>query len=244
MTIDVLVVGGTGESFPGDTRTEVTGLLKNITDQLDPTRFRPIWVNYPASYGHPMSYAASKAVGKANLTRAIEDTPNPAILIGYSQGACIVGDLAAELHKHPHLDVRGVGLVADPERHEGQYFGPRPGGYGVAGSRFVDNTDRPVWSVAAMGDTISALPVGNPIRMIADLTAFMDFTDPTEWGRQLLERAKAGQWQHWWDWRNWRTWAGAIAYARGYLIDGRHTTAYINDGHLDRLAAAINATEA
>lgn len=238
--IDVLVVGGTGESFPRDTRTEVTGLLKVVTDQLDSTRFRSIWVGYPAEYGFGHSYAGSKYHGKRNLIRAIERTPNPAIILGYSQGACIVGDLAAELHLHPQLDVRGVALVADPERRQGQVYGPDPGGYGVAGNRLVAPSC-PVWSVAAWGDPICALPPGNPIRSIADLTEFMDFGDPLDWGRHLLQRAKAGKWQRWWSIRNWRTWLGAIAWARGYLIDGRHTSAYVRDGHLDRLAAAINA---
>lgn len=238
--ITVLVVGGTGESYPGDRRTEVSGLMKRVTDQLDPTRFVSQWVGYPAEYGVGMSYAESKEIGKRNLIKAIEDCPNVVIIKGYSQGAAIVGDLAAELHLYPHLEVCGVGLVADPERHPMQCFGPNPLGYGVAGKRLIREADRPVWSVAAMGDTICALPPGNPIRTIADLTEFMDFTDPIAWGHRILKRAK---WQRWWDWRNWKTWAGAIAYARGYLFDNRHVMAYVWDGHLDRLAAAINAVE-
>ncbi len=65
---------GTGESYVGDDRTEVTGLLSAVTDCLD-RRFIAQCVPYAASYGpvphrDGLSYAESVDDGVANLAAA------------------------------------------------------------------------------------------------------------------------------------------------------------------------------
>jgi hypothetical protein len=97
--------------------------------------------------------------------------------------------------------------------------------------------------MAATGDPIAALPVGNPLRTLADGTEFMSANLP-DWFNRTLEQAKKQQWQRWWDLRNWQSWSGAVAYARGYLYDQRHTTAYVADGHLQLLAAEVGKVRA
>ncbi|WP_306365486.1 hypothetical protein [Nocardia sp. CC227C] len=40
--------------------------------------------------------------------------------------------------------------------------------------------------------------------------------------------------------QHWRTWGGAVAYARGYLLDSRHTLDYVRHGHAQALADTVN----
>ncbi|MBF6254448.1 hypothetical protein [Nocardia farcinica] len=94
----------------------------------------------------------------------------------------------------------------------------------------------------AVIDPITALPAGNPLRSIADVTEYMTLSDPVSahrWGEDLLRRAVEGRWQRWWSPANWRSWGGAIAYARGYLVDGRHTADYVLYGHAAHLARIV-----
>jgi hypothetical protein len=242
--ITVLVVGGTSESHPGDARTEVSGLLKNVTDQLSREFFTCRWVPYPAQYATGMAYADSKAAAIKALLILTRQTEGPVVWLGYSQGADAVGDAANLLNVPQYEDIRRkvrfVGLVADPSRSVLQYC-PKPpypkGCYGIAGERLV-TADVPVWSLAATGDAIASLPAGNPLRTLADGTEFMS-GDTMEWFNRQKDHATEQRWQRWWDIRNWQTWGGALAYAKGYIFDGRHTLAYTEDHHLDILAAEL-----
>ncbi|MGW6698827.1 DUF3089 domain-containing protein [Nocardia sp. NPDC055049] len=237
--IDVLILPGTG--FPrGD------GVSTAFADALDPSRFNPLIVTYPAEYGTPRSYAESRRIGRRALLAA-RPVRRPFVLAGYSQGAGIAGDLAREIVEHmpgavaDHLV--GCALIADPLRPitGGQPHRTLAGGYGIAGERPIYGV--PTWWAAAPGDPITALPVGNPLRSIADLSEWWSLAGPDEiarWGADLVEKCRAGTYQRWWSLDNWRTWAGAMAYARGYLWDGRHTTDYLVHGHVQALADTVN----
>lgn len=233
---DVLIVGGTWN--PGG-----AGVCRVFADALDPKRFVPQMVRYPADYGRQVTYADSVAAGRRSLIDAVEATPNRVVLAGYSQGAAIAGNLAAEIGRGglPHLEVVGCALIADPLRPAGAFLGTDPGGYGIAGQRPI--TGIPAYWAAAPGDPITALPAGNPLRAIADLTAYFSLANPEamlRWGQSLIEVATNRQLQRWWSPRNWRSWGGAVGYARGYLLDGRHTDDYIRYGHARQLADVIN----
>ncbi|MEU8895477.1 PE-PPE domain-containing protein [Nocardia sp. NPDC048505] len=234
--VDVLVVGGTwnpnGEAVSGA-----------FIDALDRTRYLPRMVPYPADYGKRVAYADSLAAGRSALIHAVESTPNRVVLAGYSQGAAIAGNLAAEIGRGelPHLEVLACALIADPLRPAGHCLGADPGGYGVAGQRLIEGV--PTYWAAAPGDPITALPAGNPLRTIADLSAYFSLSGSEaalRWGQSLIDVAARRQVQRWWSVDNWRNWAGAIAYARGYLFDGRHTDDYIRGGHSRRLAETLN----
>lgn len=238
--IDVLWLAGTGYGAAPE------GISLAFAEHLDPARFRFQAVPYPAAYGGiEMPYAESRALGRKALMDAIAHSPYAAVIGGYSQGAGVAGDLAAEIGQglHPHLDVRACALVADPLRPRGAGY---PGawltsGYGISGER--DVSALPTFWAATEGDPITALPQGNPLRSVADLTEWWSLRSPEgarRWGEALLEKAKHGAWQRWWSPENWRTWGGAMAYARGYLFDGRHTDDYIRLGHCERLADVIN----
>ncbi|WP_052373503.1 cutinase family protein, partial [Nocardia otitidiscaviarum] len=216
MTIDVLWLAGTGFGRSPD------DISLTFAKHLDANRFRFLPVRYPADYGAAVSYADSRADGRQALIDAIRATPNLVVLGGYSQGAGIAGDLAAEIGRgqHPDLEVVGCALIADPARppRSGMPHRPPASGYGITGARDVLGV--PTWWAAAEGDPICSLPAGNPLRTLADVTEYYSLADAADawrWMQSLLARAEQGRWQRWWSLRHWRTWGGAVAYARGYL---------------------------
>lgn len=175
----VLTVGGTGESYDGDRRTQVTGMLSAVTDRLD-DRFDCRWVGYPASYGPAphhdgISYVQSVAAGIAALSAAIRDADRPVMLIGYSQGAAVIRTLLAHpaafglLHK-----IAAVGFVADPNQPRGVVDGCA--GWGVAGEGADLPEDLPAYWVGASTDMICNASDDSLIRDIADLTDSLSTT--------------------------------------------------------------------
>ncbi|GAB4582291.1 cutinase family protein [Nocardia sp. IFM 10818] len=234
--IDVLIVGGTWAPH-GEPVTDT------FARTLDHGRFAPRMVPYPADYGREVPYAESSAAGKAALLEAIAESPNRVVVAGYSQGAAIAGDVAADIGRGlwPELEVAACALIADPLRPAGQCVGPDPGGYGIAGQRWI--ADIPAFWSAAPGDPITALPAGNALRLVADLSRYFCLSDPEaslRWGQNMLDTVLHRRMQRWWAPKNWSAWSGALAYARGYLTDGRHTTDYVRHGHAARLAETIN----
>ncbi|MBW0270764.1 hypothetical protein ATM97_07020 [Nocardia sp. MH4] len=237
--IDVLILPGTGHGRNAD------GISRAFADSLDPARFAPRIVQYPAEYGNPRPYAESRIIGRWALLDHIVGY-RPFVLAGYSQGAGIAGDLAVEIVQHmpgvmaDHLV--GCALIADPYRPmlAGTPHRPPASGYGIAGQRPVPG---PAWWAAADGDPITALPAGNPLRSVADLSEWWSLAGPAEvarWGEDIVEKCRTGTLQRWWSPANWRSWAGAMAFARGYLWDGRHTTDYLTHGHVQALADTVN----
>ncbi|WP_378733619.1 cutinase family protein [Nocardia brasiliensis] len=235
--IDVLIMGGTWNP-------NGEGVTNAFASHLDPAKFRARWIDYPADYGSRVTYADSVRAGREALINAIRATPNLVVLAGYSQGAGIAGDVADEIGRgmHTDLEVLGVALIADPARPAGMdLVGLDPGGYGITGQRHI--TGIPAWHVAAEGDPITALPEGSALRSIADLSAYWNMASLDgfiRWGQSLIETASSRQLQRWWSIENHRTWFGAARQARAYLFDGRHTDAYVFEGHARRLAEALN----
>ena len=199
--VTVLVVGGTGESHPGDLRTEVTGLLSAVTDELD-ERFDCRWVAYPASYGpapHPggMSFTDSVAIGARRLAESLERTTGPVALLGYSQGAVVIRAALAELWAcgHPVVArVLGVGLVADPHQPPGAV--PGCDGWGVAGPGEELPPGLPVMWVGVPDDMICNARADSLVRDIADLTRAMTFAGPVRWGRSAWEVLRRNAFQN------------------------------------------------
>lgn len=246
MMLEVLWLGGTGFGNGGDGVSQDFAIALDKHSSVRSFRYVP----YPADYGQHYSYAESLVIGREALVEAIRDSSYPVIIGGYSQGAAAAGDVAAD-YAHGlllDLDIRAAVLIADPLRPEGATAGGtvigRPRGYGIAGTRRIDGT-LPVYWVANEGDPITALPRGNPLRSIADLTEFMAATaDPARAEALMLKiitKVSQARLQQWWSWENWRTWGGALAYAKGYLFDGRHTEDYVRLGLCETAAQAVMA---
>lgn len=240
--IDVLFLPGTGHGGGGD------GISEDFLSRLDLHRFNAVIVPYPATFGGlEMAYADSKAAGRMALIEAIRASFNKVIIGGYSQGAVIAGDLAREIADglHPELEVVGCALIADGRRPRGAGVPGHPPteGYGIVGERGIWSDVFPTYWAAAWGDPITALPAGNPLRSVADLAEWFSLRSPADtarWATEMLVTASNGRAQAWWQPQHWRSWNSAIAYARGYLFDGRHGAAYISEGHTQALADAVH----
>ncbi|NUS42448.1 MAG: cutinase family protein [Mycobacteriaceae bacterium] len=236
--VDVLILGGTWSS-DGDPVTEA------FSTALDPIWFRPRMVAYPADYGRQISYAASRTAGMNALAREVAASPNRVVIVGYSQGAGIAGDFAAEVGTgfYPGLraKVAACGLIADPLRPHRTALGADPGGYGILGQRSIPHI--PTYWVAAERDPITSLPAGSPLRSVADLTEYWCLASPgafLKWGQSVVDRAnRPAGWQRWWHSTGRKHVVDTVDWTRGYLVDGRHTTAYVAEGHCAALAEAV-----
>lgn len=197
--ITVLAVGGTGESHPDDRRTEVSGLLREVTDTLD-GRFVGRWVGYPASYGPVavggLSYRQSTEVGVRRVIEAVAEADGPVMLIGYSQGCTVIrevlghiadGRLAAD-------SIAAVGLISDPEQPDGAVPGCR--GRGVAGAGPTAPDSIPVLWVGHPEDMICNASDDSFVRDIADLTRWMSIRDPRSWLGKLWELLRDNSFQN------------------------------------------------
>src|SRR5437773_1673029 len=93
----VLRCRGVGEPIAGDSQ-----MLGNVTRLLDPTRFVVKDVHWSAQYGPaptPLGESFEKALekGRVRLLNMIADDPNPVVLLGYSGGGLLAGNVAAEI---------------------------------------------------------------------------------------------------------------------------------------------------
>ncbi|MFZ2510891.1 MAG: PE-PPE domain-containing protein [Gordonia sp. (in: high G+C Gram-positive bacteria)] len=244
-SVTVLAVGGTGESYPGDTRTAVTGMLSAVTDELD-DRFAARWIPYPASYG-PVPrldgdcYRESVASGVAALRGAVEgaaaENPGGAImLIGYSQGAVVIRALLGNPANEPLLPaITAVGFVADP--HQPPDVVDSCAGWGVAGPGPELPGEIPAHWVGAADDVICNAGPDSLIRDVADLTGVLSVGRLRHWfgdmvgrvvGADLQNAARTrfspAQWR-----RDVQRVASAVREVRGYLPSGGRHVSYSDE---------------
>ena len=127
-------------------------LLLNVTrpisDQFATSRVQTYTVPYTAQFHNPfsgdnqMSYNDSRAEGTRATVKAITDMNDKCpltsyVLIGFSQGAVIAGDIASDIgNGRGPVDedlVLGVTLIADGRRQDGvgKDIGPNPPGQGA-----------------------------------------------------------------------------------------------------------------
>lgn len=242
--IDVLMMAGTGHGTTGEDISDTFGKM------LRPNHFQFTYIPYPATYGGgEAAYAESTRKGYAALLGAAQRRAaegREVVFGGYSQGAEPAGRLAADAAAGtvPLPNIVGCALIADPYRPAGAGGTELPPAQfsGILPPRSIPSR-LPSWYAAAPGDPITALPPGNPLRSVADLTEWFSLRTPEDairWGADCLRKIAEGRLQPWWRPEHWRDWGGALAYANGYLFDGRHTAAYIREGHVEALAEAVS----
>ncbi|WP_127781685.1 cutinase family protein [Rhodococcus sp. X156] len=175
--VQVVFVPGTYETNPGANPGAPAGLLAAVANPLtarfggDAGRVSTYFVPYLAQFNNPTPYLASEQDGVRAARAAIAETTKRCAttkfaLVGFSQGAAVAGDLAAEIGQGgaviPPEKLIGVGLVSDPNRNGAAdrligpavagagLGGPRPKGFGAVGDRVV--------TFCAPGDLICATP--------------------------------------------------------------------------------------
>ena len=147
-------------------------------------------VHYPGQFASQHSYNESVSIGVNALKEELLKTQESYCLVGYSQGAHVVGDIAAEFHDDPNF-VKAY-LIADPRRHkEDPLAGEDPGGEGVFGGRKIGPK---ATHFAAEGDFITCCT--NPF--ISNVS------------RYILEKRTG----------NWLEWIRSFKDARAFREDG------------------------
>jgi hypothetical protein len=172
--VNLIAIPGTWESSPTDDPLNPTqfpiALLRTVTgpiaDQFGRDRVEVYTVPYTAQFHNPlsadkqMSYNDSRAEGTraaVQVMTAMNDRCplTSYLLVGFSQGAVIAGDMASDIgNGRGPVDedlVLGVTLIADGRRHpgEGLEIGPNPPGQGA------EITLAEVPTLSALGLTMS-----------------------------------------------------------------------------------------
>ena len=198
----VIVMGGTTESYPGDVRPDVTGMLKGVTDHLDPAFFDVHWVGYPADYGTKMPYAQSVAKGKQALLDKMASLPpeKPVLGLFYSQSCAFGVELLLEKRRGMHVDLPyyAAFCLGNPVRRRGSSIGPYApavGSYGIAGEATVE-ADGSVFDVICPGDPITESPRDAMLRSVADFTAWMSASTLEEWGDDVARKIRSRGFQN------------------------------------------------
>jgi Cutinase len=154
--VQLVTVPGTWESSPQDDPLNpmqfpnalLHKLIGAISQQFPSSRVQPYTIPYTAQFHNPlsgdtqMSYDQSRAEGTRATVQAMTDMNNKCpltsyVLLGFSQGAVIAGDIASDIGngRGPVDDdlVLGVTLIADGRRQPevGNDIGPNPPGQGA-----------------------------------------------------------------------------------------------------------------
>jgi hypothetical protein len=154
--VQLIAVPGTWESLPTDDPVNPTefpaALLLNVTrpiaEKFDTQRVGTYTVPYTAQFHNPfsadnqMSYNDSRAEGTNALIKAMTEMNDTCpmtsyVLVGFSQGAVIAGDVASDIgNDRGPVDedlVLGVTLIADGRRQSGvgNNIPPTPPGQGA-----------------------------------------------------------------------------------------------------------------
>ncbi|MBI3215486.1 MAG: cutinase family protein [Mycobacterium sp.] len=154
--VQMIVIPGTWESSPTDDpfnptqfpRSLLRSVSQPISEQFGTDRVQVFTVPYTAQFHNPlsadnqMSYNDSRAEGTRAAVKAMTDMNEKCpltgyVLVGFSQGAVIAGDIASDVgNGRGPVDqdlVLGATLIADGRRQDsvGQDIGPNPPGQGA-----------------------------------------------------------------------------------------------------------------
>jgi hypothetical protein len=154
--VQLIAVPGTWESSLQDNplnpvefpKALLLTVTRPLTQQFDVSRLQTYTVPYTAQFHNPlsadkqMSYNASRAQGTRATVKAMIDMNDKCpltgyVLIGFSQGAVIAGDIASDIgNGRGPVDedlVLGVTVIADGRRQQGvgTEIGPNPPGEGA-----------------------------------------------------------------------------------------------------------------
>ncbi|OZE10230.1 hypothetical protein CH249_14210 [Rhodococcus sp. 05-2255-3B1] len=204
-----------------------TNSLSAVTKNLDPKKYVIIELVWSADFGpvprwNGNSFTTNVMHAEQALLDLIRKFPG-AILLGYSGGAEVAGNVAAQIGEglQPGLTIRAVVLISDPSRHKSQIIGVNRGGQGILGGRYIKSDRFQVLQFSAPGDPISELPEGNALADLAQLITSLSLVDVPAWMEDLRRKALKGALQIWK--RSGVDWWNAYKWSLGYTAHGRHT---------------------
>ena len=213
------------------------GLLELVRKASPRATWR--YVEYPNNYGpvgtkdpaRGRAYDDIRAEWVPKIAEQIQATIGDVILIGYSAGAHLMGDVALYLTRRYNATtarkLRHVYLVADPAAPTTTF----PGRVGIAGARPLPGL--PVTWISNPVDVICCCPIPSPWRTFYDITGGYSLVDRAKWTAGLQAKAVAKAFQP-----GSGSLLETIALGRGYLKDGQHTNWYVPK--MAPIAAAIN----
>lgn len=188
--IDVFTFRGTGEPRSGDGIP--SGMLADITGRLDVRRFRcrePEWPAVIGPAGSPDGWGVSLETSVAAGTRAgvsaIQESPEPCGLIGYSLGGIVVSRILEGVRSGEFVNTDGTPLdiafavnIANPLRRRGESVHDLcPGDtFGLHGEH-GPWPDIDIQEYANPGDIITASRADSPLRLINDGIAPFSFVE-------------------------------------------------------------------
>ncbi|AEV52273.1 hypothetical protein [Nocardia phage NBR1] len=225
-----------------------SGMLKNITDHLDPLDFALEQFNWQNEYG-PVPVWNGRDY-QSNLDQAVSDlcarlitvgieVGHRVVPMGYSGGAHVLSLALERLERAgTPIPMPAIVMVSNPSRRadDPTMFPGIPGRYGITGQHGRFPMGAALIDVSNPADVIcSCPPPPHPLRGFADISRHFSLADPVRWGVETLETAKRGQFQNAWRLSSLPSWWDAVALARGYLFDGQHTNWYV-----PRLAAVAD----
>jgi hypothetical protein len=189
-----ILVAGTSE-VNVNSGTMPVGMLKGVVDKLDKSKWTAYSVPYISQYAGDYSYLESLRDGIAKTKRAIDQLPAGAsfVLLGYSQGATIAGDVARDiglgLYDLKGKAFLGVYLISDPRQNSGDLVGPAVPGYGITGERgSLGSTHDRIYEFCAPGDLICSTDrSSNLIHLVVPYTTKFALRDPAAWVRGMID---------------------------------------------------------
>lgn len=200
--LTVIAVPGSGEIREDADPNRTHGTLTEVTNQLagtNPKRVRIHYVGYPAELpptgDRLVPYFTSKNKGYqaawSTVNTYAHDCPRTKfVLLGYSQGAHVVGDLANTIADSSSPvapdQIAAVGLLADPARNphsKANRYPDKPVGHGIIGQRaeFGTLTDRSVELCHNLDPVCNTF--GGPAVTLAQLAAGFQKTFHTSYNR-------------------------------------------------------------
>lgn len=197
------------------------------------------YIAYPNNYGpvgatdpaRGLAYDDIRSEWVPKIAERVLSTEGDIILIGYSAGAHLMGDVALYLTRKYNATtarkLRHVYLVADPAAPVTAF----PGRVGIAGARPLPGL--PVTWISNPVDVICCCPIPSPWRTFYDITGGYSLVDPRKWTAGLQAKAIAKAFQP-----GGGSLLETIALGRGYMRDGQHNNWYVPS--MAMVGASIN----
>ncbi|KAA1418180.1 cutinase family protein [Mumia zhuanghuii] len=108
-------VRGTEDGQQASMGTRLPTAQLAFTQKKGAANVQSDYVSYPASFNYLASMSSGRTALKAKITAYVNGCPSTKIaLVGYSQGAHIVGDVVVGLSSTQLSRLQGIGLIGDP----------------------------------------------------------------------------------------------------------------------------------